>query len=534
MSKDTVRMVVGFAVILVVLVAWQTLFRPKPRPAAAAEPAPVPAETTATRQPAQPVLSEQAPVEKPAPLLADAAASETTLVLENEYLKLEFTNTGGALRSAWLKQYDAEMVSENGTLFSSALVVNGNAVDLSSTRLQAAGTDSSVVFSLNTDSLTFKRIFVIGKGYTVTERTELTGASGFILDAGDGIAVTEENTKEDLPHFHFFARTNNKVQRIAAKSCKTPQTTAKTDWVGLKSKYFFLAAVNHEQGFESACATAMPDGRIGFTAVVDAPSSELMLYLGPVEYYRLRSFHLGFEEAVSLGWAKPIALAILWLLRFLHSIFGNWGVAIIVFSILMKAIFFPLTRTQTKQMRQMQLLQPKLNELKAKYKDNPQALNQETMQLYKLYKINPLSGCLPMLVQLPVFWALYTVLRSFVDLRGAEFVLWLKDLSQPDTLFGHLPFLGNPAVGLLPILMGASFIAQNMLTSTDKKNWALTIIFPIFITVMFLNFPSGLQLYWFMYNILSILESIIGIKGGKKWLKKIVSKTPSLATNSQK
>ncbi len=199
----------------------------------------------------------------------------------------------------------------------------------------------------------------------------------------------------------------------------------------------------------------------------------------------------------------------------------------------MKGIFYPLSRTQIRQMRQLQLLQPKIEELKKKYKDNPQLLNQETMRLYQLYKVNPLSGCLPLLVQMPVFFALYAVLRNFIELRGAGFALWLKDLSQPDTLFGHIPagvpLLGGSAIGLLPILMGVSFIAQNLITATDRRNWAMTIIFPLFITAIFLNLSSGLQLYWFVYNILSIGESLIATKGGKIWQKK--QKSPNLGVS---
>ncbi|MFB0509656.1 MAG: YidC/Oxa1 family membrane protein insertase, partial [bacterium] len=180
----------------------------------------------------------------------------------------------------------------------------------------------------------------------------------------------------------------------------------------------------------------------------------------------------------------------------------------------------PLTHRSTKQMQQMQLLQPKLEELKKKYKNDSQALNRETMQLYKLYKINPLSGCLPLIIQLPIFWALYSVLRSTIDLRRASFVFWLKDLSMKDPFY------------ILPILMGVSFLAQNLLTSADKRNKVLQIFMPIFLTVIFLNFPSGLQLYWFIYNILSIVESIIARKGGISWLKpqlqtKPVTKSPA-------
>lgn len=536
MSKDTLRMVIGFAIVMAILLVWQTAFRPRPVRAPTPEPATTNDTVEAEKSAPTPAPTDPAHVSPPAATLtrgltATAARAETTLVLENEHLRLEFSNLGGTLRSAWLKQYKAELVPAGTGLFGSELVTGRGLVDLSGTPLSTAGDARSVTFRIASDSLSLTKTFELGDGYTLEQRVEFGGASGYRLNALAGLATTERNVKEDLSHFHFYARSRGKVLRLAVKDLKNPKSIGQpADWVGLKSKYFFLAAFSPDQGFDSSRAVGLGDGRIGFSVAASPSSSvELDIYIGPLEYNRLRSFGLGFEEAVSLGWAKPVALAILWLLRFLNRVFGNWGIAIIVFSIIMKAIFYPLTRTQTRQMRQMQMLQPKLNELKQKHKDNPQVLNQETMQLYRLYKINPLSGCLPLLVQLPVFWALYAVLRAFIELRGAGFVLWITDLSEPDTLFGHLPFFGNPAFGLLPVLMGVSFIAQNLLTSTDKKNWALTIIFPIFITAIFLNFPSGLQLYWFMYNILSILESIIGIKGGKSWRKPRLRKEQTLA-----
>ncbi|HDQ99677.1 MAG TPA: membrane protein insertase YidC [candidate division WOR-3 bacterium] len=525
MNKDTLRMAIGFAVIVGILIIWQIAFRPTP-PA----PAPVAAEAT----PGEPAAETAPPVLTPTPVEAESPpepsapaafafepAPDTTVTLENDVLRLTFSSTGGALRSAWLKEYDAELVPEGALLFSAGLETPDGRVGLAEAPFRVRAERMSVTFSVGDDSFGLERTFTLDTGYTVRLAGVARGATGIALDCPAGIAVTEENVKEDLTHFHFYSRSAGKVRTRTVRNLKEPVAdTVPVDWVGFKNKYFFVAAFDTANGFDSMLVSAVGEDRIAVSAVAWAGETEATLYLGPLEYNRLSRFGLGFEGAVSLGFVKPVALAILWLLNFLYRIFGNWGLAIIVFAIIMKALFYPLTRTQTGQMRRMQQLQPKLKELKKKFKDDPQALNQETMQLYKLYKINPLSGCLPMLVQLPVFWALYSVLRNFIELRGAGFVLWLNDLSQPDTLFGHLPFFGNPAIGLLPILMGVSFIAQNMLTSADKKNWAMTIIFPIFITVIFLNFPSGLQLYWFMYNVLSIVESLIGLKGGTPWTKR--------------
>ncbi|MEO0069401.1 MAG: YidC/Oxa1 family insertase periplasmic-domain containing protein, partial [candidate division WOR-3 bacterium] len=399
--------------------------------------------------------------------------------------------------------------------------------------------DTSVAFSYQLPEGTVVKTWTIEKDYTLRlnllltdsreGRTEGVKEPSFTFDVQDGIAITEENRKEDLANFHFYARKERSVHQVAVGNLrKKPLVIPAPDWAGVKSKYFFLALVSEEGEFDSTQAFALSDGRVGFIARGHFQSETLtprrfLVYLGPIEYNRLRAFGLGFENVVSLGWLKPIALGILYLLRLFYQLVRNWGWAIVLFSGVMKGVFYPLTRTQTRQMRQLQLLQPKIEELKQKYKDDPKMLNQETMRLYQLYKVNPFSGCLPLIVQMPVFFALYAVLRNFIELRGAGFILWLKDLSQPDTLFGHIPqgvpLIGGFAIGLLPVLMGVSFIGQNLLTSTDRRNRAMTFFFPIFITAIFLNLSSGLQLYWFIYNILSIGESLIATKGGKLWLK---------------
>lgn len=519
-------MLIGFALILVILILWQ-MFLPGRRPtgskmgpAPESIPPPSPAETTI-------VQGKEFQIKTAIPL------AETTITLENEFLRVQFTSQGGGLKSCSLKKYQVQLVPENKILLGT---VELN--EVSYQNLQVSGT--SVAFSYQLPEGTVVKAWTIEKDYTL--RLNLLWADNrqgggegekehsFTFDVQEGIATTEENRKEDLANFHFYARKERSVHQVAVGNLrKKPLVISAPNWAGLKSKYFFLALVSEDGEFDSTQAFALSDGRVGFIARGHFPRSEtltprrFLVYLGPIEYHRLRAFGLGFENVVSLGWLKPIALGILYLLRLFYQLVRNWGWAIVLFSGVMKGVFYPLTRTQTRQMRQLQLLQPKIEELKIKYKDDPKMLNQETMRLYQLYKVNPFSGCLPLIVQMPVFFALYAVLRNFIELRGAGFILWLKDLSQPDTLFGHIPqgvpLIGGFAIGLLPVLMGVSFIGQNLLTSTDKRNWAMTIFFPIFITAIFLNLSSGLQLYWFIYNILSIGESLIATKGGKLWLK---------------
>ncbi len=509
-------MIVGFALIMVILILWQ-IFLPGrrqtlPKPAPPIQPetvAPARAETATIR-----VVESEIKLKPPVP--------ETTVTLENEYLKLTFTSRGGGLKSCYLKNYQVELVPENSTILGTNEFEGEVPV-----RVDVNETGVGFVYQLP-EGLATKR-WRLEKGYTLRLELDLPSkAAGLTVDARGGIAVTEDNEKEDLANFHFYARKEGRVHQVGVGNLrKRPLVLTAPDWVGLKSKYFFFALVSEGGEFDSAYATALGDGRAGFVAF--GKGMRFLVYLGPIEYNRLRAFGLGFESVVSLGWLKPVALAILYLLRLFYYPVRNWGWAIVLFSGVMKGVFYPLTRTQTRQMRQLQLLQPKLEELKKKYKNNPQMLNQETMRLYQLHKVNPFSGCLPLLVQMPVFFALYAVLRNFIELRGAKFIFWLKDLSQPDTLFGHIPqgvpLIGGFAIGLLPVLMGVSFIAQNLLTSTDKRNWAMSIFFPIFITAIFLNLSSGLQLYWFIYNILSIGESLIATKGGVLWQK--LKKSPS-------
>jgi len=538
-DSNSLTTIIGFVLVAVILIGSQLLLRPKrtqPQPAAAPVQAqPQPVET------APPVVPAPVPAAARtlAPLSAEAAP-ESVVVLENSLLRVEFSSIGGAVKSALLKKYNAEVVPAGEYLLGTAVLLPQGWFSTVATPMRVSANDSSVTFTARADSLTLTKTYTLGKDYTLDHRVSTTGpGQAFAVEGMAGLALTEKNVKEGLAHYHFYSKVGKKLHQTPAHQLRKPQGRCDSaEWVGVKSKYFLLALIACGRTFDSTYAVALDDGRVGFSAVVrkPAPEAQFAVYLGPIEYERLRAFGIGLDNVVGLGWTRPIAVAMLWFLRLLYSVVRNWGVAIIIFSILMKLAFYPLTRTQTRQMRQMQLLQPKLNELKVKYKNDAQKLNSETMQLYRLYKINPASGCLPLLVQMPVFWALYAVLRNAIEMRGAALAFWLKDMSQPDSLFGHLPsalpMIGGAAIGLVPILMGASSIIQTLITSTDKRNLGMTVIMPVFITLIFLNMPSGLQLYWFMYNVLSIGETIISIKGGLPWRKTKSTKKLSPATAS--
>jgi YidC/Oxa1 family membrane protein insertase len=200
------------------------------------------------------------------------------------------------------------------------------------------------------------------------------------------------------------------------------------------------------------------------------------------------------DKLVDFGFFAIIAKPLLWFLNLTHSFTNNYGIDIIIISILIKIIFLPLTQISMKSMKEMQKVQPEMNRLKEQYKNDKARLQQEIMLLYKRRKINPMSGCLPMLIQIPVFFALYNALQNAIEMRHAHFFLWIRDLSAKDPLY------------ISPLIMGASMVIQQKMTPTaaDPSQAKMFMLMPIMFTFLFLNFPAGLVLYWLVNNVLSI------------------------------
>jgi YidC/Oxa1 family membrane protein insertase len=251
------------------------------------------------------------------------------------------------------------------------------------------------------------------------------------------------------------------------------------------------------------------------------------MYMGPIDFDVLKSLGRGLEKNVDLGhkYFRPVSGAVLWSLLKLHKVIPNYGLVIIVLSIFTKVLFYRLTHKSFKSMRDMQALQPRLQALKEKYKNDRQKISQETMKLYKEAGVNPLGGCLPMLLQMPVFIALFNVLRNTIELRQAPFVGWINDLSQQDVLFRlpvALPILGS-AVSVLPIAMGASMLLQSRIggsiagpESSAAQSKMLQYMLPIVFTVLFYSMPSGLVIYWIVNTVLSVGQQYYINKGAAK------------------
>ncbi len=298
--------------------------------------------------------------------------------------------------------------------------------------------------------------------------------------------------------------------------------TGPTDWVATRTKYFTVALMAKTSPAQEVIVvgdqTSIVDikgetkqwNRFGtgmtYTSPPEVLSLDFSVYTGPLDYYALKNIDGDLSPLVEMGWKpfKPFSIAILWVFTWLYSFIPNYGFVIIIFSILMKLVFWPLSIKSAKSMHSMKKLQPLLQELKAKYKDEPSKLQQETMKLYKERGVNPFGACLPMLVQLPIFWALYSVLGNTIALRGADFIFWLNDLSRPDPSGQWIPF----GIGILPIIMGVSMFIQQKITITDPKQKMMVYFMPLIFTFLFSKWASGLVLYWTMFNIMGIFEQL--------------------------
>jgi YidC/Oxa1 family membrane protein insertase len=237
----------------------------------------------------------------------------------------------------------------------------------------------------------------------------------------------------------------------------------------------------------------VPTGAVapGATAAVSVP-----LYVGPEEQEKLAKIAPGLDLTIDYGWLTVIAAPLFWVLAWLNGWVGNWGVAIILLTVIIKAIFYPLSAASYRSMAKMRVLAPKLQKLKDQYGDDRQRMQQAMMELYKTEKINPLGGCMPIVVQIPVFIALYWVLLASVELRHAPFFLWIDDLAAPDPWF------------ILPILMAVTMWVQTLLNPEppDPVQAKVMKIMPIVFSVFFFFFPAGLVLYWLVNNVLSIAQ----------------------------
>ena len=291
-------------------------------------------------------------------------------------------------------------------------------------------------------------------------------------------------------------------------------------WIAYEDLYF-VSAITPEKVRKAAMSLHMgPKGVLETT--YEAPSEPVLpkseriylynLYFGPKSIQSLKQAGSGLEKMVDFGFFDIIAKPLFYLMTFMYRYIPNYGVAIIIITLLTKLLFWPLSNKSYKSMDQMKRLQPMMAEIREKYKDDKQMMNKELMNLYKVYKVNPLGGCLPMILQIPVFFAFYKMLYEAIELRHAPFCLWINDLSAPDRLFTFnfkVPLMAPPyGIPMLTIIMGISMFFQQKMSPPpgDPAQAKIMLFMPILFTFIFINFPSGLVLYWLVNNVLSMIQ----------------------------
>lgn len=364
----------------------------------------------------------------------------------------------------------------------------------------------------------------------------------------NGVPSTESYVSDDYTYNQAYVYMADDLESysVSDEGKEEPVSLSGTaSWLAIRTKYF-IASISNINADVSEGIYFSGEGiqeedyvkrlyDVGFNARYknDRTGDTFRFYIGPLDQKELGKYDNNLDILImNNGWYERffryLSLLVLWVLEFLHSFIPNYGVVIIVFSILIKIVVYPLTKKSYQSMNEMQKIQPIMAELREKYKGDQQRINKEMMKLYKEHGVNPLGGCLPMLLQMPLLIGLFIVFRSTIQLRGACFIPgWVDDLSRTDTLFNlpfSLPMYGNE-FNLLPILMAVTMIFQSKMTMQDPKQKAMVYMMPVFMLLIFNRFPSGLNLYYTLFNLLTIIQ--------QKFIKTRDPKEPANAANTK-
>ena len=485
-------------------------------------------------------------------LVAQSAATEKTITIESELFSTKWSTQNGGNPTTWiLKEYEhfgggyVNLIDSN-YLDIRFLNKDGRNFHLNNYNLESSFSDGTVItLDENHPSVYLQFYLPVENGkieknitlyydkYSFDVDVKLVDLNQYIINRQffltwyNGLSTTEENVSDDNSYCRAYVHMADESENIDADDKREEKSfSGRVDWVATRTKYFLSAIAPFDNSDISGAIISSQKFKEDDIETKDYditleteynPSSlfqqKYLVYLGPLDHYKLKKYDLGFDEMVlNKDWYerlfRPISLLILPAFKFLYRFIPNYGLVIILFSILVKLILYPLTKKSYKSMSEMQYLQPKLAELKEKYQNDQQRYTRETMKLYKESGVNPMGGCLPMLLQMPLLFSLFIVFRSTIQLRGKPFFLWITDLSRPDILHMgfNLPLLGD-SIHILPILMGITSIWQSKVSMTDPKQKAMIYFMPIFMIFIFYSLPSGLNLYYTMFNLLTMYQT---------------------------
>jgi YidC/Oxa1 family membrane protein insertase len=486
--------------------------------------------------PPSPAATAQVPSAEP------AAAQGETITITTDLLKAEINTQGGEITRVELLQHEDNNgkpvvlleKSATHTYVAQSGLIGGSLPNHRSSFTARAGARTlanadavSLVLDAEQDGVKLTKTYTFYRGeYEIGVRHDIVNQGGEAITPSVYVQLVRDSSSlgGSSPFYSTFTgpalyTDTDKYRKVSFEDIdkgKNPAAARTPDgWVAMVQHYFVSAFVPQSKGEHElftrkigadlyAVGAIMPVGAVAAGATA---SQESRLYAGPQESLKLEKFATDFDLVKDYGWLTIIAKPIFWLMTQIHMLLGNWGWTIIVLTILIKLAFFPLSAASYRSMAKMKLVTPKMTAIRERHKGDPQQMNAAMMELYKTEKINPLGGCLPIVVQIPVFIALYWVLLASVEMRHAPWLGWIHDLSAPDTLFGTVPGIDMP-VGLLPIIMAVSMYVQTKLNPAppDPIQAKVMLFMPLVFSFMFFFFPSGLVLYWVVNNLLSIAQ----------------------------
>ncbi len=555
------RVLLAMVLIMLVLLVDQMLspkfYRPKPKPAPAPQGETQPPQNApgapaggSSGVPSSPGTSTGTGTQTGAPPTGSVSAPAGSLssgsvltsprvqpapVLEREirteHFRATFTSEGGAISHWVLDQYEdlvretpLDLVPPGSTAFHVVVEAGSRALDFSRTPFRITSEDplAGVLSFEAVDSagIRVSKTYRVGRDRRLLD-TEVRvnappelGPIRYRIGWGVPLPITEHSARRDQAQ--PVALLGTKLETITASKLgpngERIFPPGNVRWVASRSKYF-ITAVIPDSGTVSEVVfrTAGPGAVAAWMIGAAPPGAEVVrhsrVYAGPIHYETLAAIGSGLDEVANLGWKwmRGISILMLTCLNLLHRVIPNYGVAILILAAATKFLFYPLTQSSLRSMKIMHHLQPQIKELQERHKHDPMKLNQEMMALYKEHKVNPMSGCLPMLLQIPVFIALYNVLLFSIELRGAGFMGWIHDLSAPDVV----ATVGGFPIHLLPLVMTASTYLLQAQTPVAPAQKGMMYVMPLFMLFFMYTFPSGVILYWTVNNLLSALQQYL-------------------------
>lgn len=566
MDKQTT---LAFVLIGIILMVWLYITAPNPSQIQAP---PVTNDTVKVEKSEKPAISNEVPVEQTKKIESFVSETENkpskTIIVETNLARYELTTKGGNFNKVFLKKfrnwYSSKSNGDNISDFVQLInysksnsynldLVTQDGIKINSSEINF-DFDGNTFFSLkdndsvridfkinlqNNRSITKSYIFY-SDSYEIKSEFEFNNFQNYIsnnlfdITWENGIRFVEHNSVDEANYSDASVFSGG--ERVLVDASSVGEKVSKNfggriDWIAARNKYFAAVIIPSEPDKVESGYIEGIRNKVGFDGVVERYDLRLTLpfknqiiekgsfslYIGPVDYQELKALGRELVSLVNFGSffgltfiVRPIAeYVLLPLFQFLHSFIPNYGIVIIIFSLIIKIVVYPLTKSSYQSMKKMQALQPKIAELKEKFKDDPQKLNKETMKLYSTYGINPAGGCLPILLQMPIFIALWGMFQSAIDLRLQPFIFWIKDLSTPDVIYDlgfKIPIFGVQQISGLALLMGITTFVQQKMTVKDPNQKALVYVMPIMLTILFMSFPSGLNLYYFLFNLFSIIQ----------------------------